>query len=86
MGKHGIVLHDLGWQVLSLFHGAMGDVLMDFDFMVQDAGIDDDVVVMTEDFDDLMDEDAVVLPDANYTSVSPVNSMLASSCSSICTG
>ncbi|KAL3157863.1 hypothetical protein ABBQ32_012277 [Trebouxia sp. C0010 RCD-2024] len=34
----------------------------------EDAGIDDDVVVMTEDFDDLMDEDAVVLPNAHYTS------------------
>lgn len=31
---------------------------------VQDSGIDDDVLVVTEDFDDLMDEDAVVLPDS----------------------
>lgn len=52
--------------------GIMGDLLMGFGFMVQDAGIDDDVVVMTEDFDDLMDEDAVVLPNAHYTSVSHV--------------
>ena len=31
---------------------------------LQDSGIDDDVLVVTEDFDDLMDEDAVVLPES----------------------
>lgn len=44
--------------------------------MMQESGIDDDVVVMTEDYDDLMDEDAVVLPDANYASVSCVAACL----------
>lgn len=40
--------------------------------VLQDSGIDDDVVVMTDDYDDLMDDGAVVLPDAHNTSVSQV--------------
>lgn len=48
--------------------------------MVQDSGIDDDVVVMTEDYDDLMDDDAVVLPDAHNPSVSQSSSMPISYC------
>lgn len=40
--------------------------------VLQDSGIDDDVVVMTDDYDDLMDNGAVVLPDAHNTSVSQV--------------
>lgn len=43
---------------------------MVFYWLVQDSGIDDDVVVMTDDYDDLMDDDAVVLPDAHNPSVS----------------
>ena len=38
--------------------------------VLQDSGIDDDVVVMTDDYDDEMDDDAVVLPDAHNNSVS----------------
>ena len=38
--------------------------------VLQEPGIDDDVVVMTDDYD-LMDDDAVVLPDA-HNSVSRV--------------
>ena len=38
--------------------------------VLQDSGIDDDVVVMTDDYD-LMD-DAVVLPNAHNTLVSHV--------------
>ena len=38
--------------------------------MLQESGIDDDVVVMTDDYDDLMDDGAVVLPDAHNTLVS----------------
>ena len=37
---------------------------------LQESGIDDDVLVMTEDFDDLMDEDAVVIPGASKSEVS----------------
>lgn len=36
---------------------------------LQDSGIDDDVVVMTEDYDDLMDEDAVIIPGASKPGV-----------------
>lgn len=38
--------------------------------VLQDSGIDDDVMVMTEERDDLMDDDEVVLPDAHQASVS----------------
>ena len=37
---------------------------------LQGSGIDDDVVVMTEDFDDFMDEDAVVVPGSSKSEVS----------------
>ena len=56
--------------------GAMEGCPDGFGSLAQDAGSDDDVVVMTEDFDDLMDEDAVVLPDANHNPVSHVATCL----------
>ena len=38
---------------------------------LQDSGIDDDVMVMTEENDDLMEDDAVVLPGTRDIPVSP---------------
>lgn len=54
------------------------DVIAVFCSVVQDSGIDDDVVVMTDDYEDLMDDDAVVLPDAHNASVSQCSSTPAS--------